>query len=101
VDNRTNPQAPFLYVSGTIQNFGMNNSSGYGNFVWYGSTYSGYYEGVYFITAYRIDGSLALQRVGELDNISGQSSQNISLTYSYSGDALASWTICVAITAVD
>jgi uncharacterized coiled-coil protein SlyX len=88
VDNRTNPEMPFLNINGTIHNFGIDSTP------WVWEETESYYALI--VKAYHNDGSVALETTLEnstILSINGQSSINVDLNYYYNGSALASWTV--------
>lgn len=81
-DNRTNPEAPYLHISGTVHNFGIEATT---------------LPGFIHVEAYEDNGSVAIESTRLLENVlNGQSSTNVNMSFNYNGTALASWTITVS-----
>jgi len=90
VDNRTNPQMPYLYINGVVNNFGIDNSTASQSSQ---LPYFGYIQ----VRAYHDDGSLALNTGNQIGNIVGQSSMNVTMNLNYNGTPTTSWTMNVSI----
>jgi hypothetical protein len=80
-DNRTNPETPYLHISGTVHNFGIDATT----------------LGFIYVEAYENNGSVAIENTRFLENtLNGQSSTDVDMSFNYTGSPLASWTITVS-----